>query len=79
MSKDSLDRAADAVKGGIDDVKDRIHEAQHRSSAETERAQREAFGDEMTTGEKARSIADEAKERAQAEVDAMKREVREKI
>lgn len=78
MSKDPLDRAADSIKKGVDDVKDRVHENEHRSAAEGERARRDLLGDEMNAGEKTRSIADEAKERAQAEIDAMKREIRDK-
>ena len=78
MSKDPLDRAADAIKRTVDDVKDRAHEAEHRSAAQDERARRDVLGDELTPGEKAGSIANEAKQRAQAEVDAMKRELRDK-
>lgn len=78
MSKDSLDRAADAIKGSVDDVKDRVHETQHRSEAQGERARRDALGNELTPGEKAASVANEAKHRAQAEVDKMKRELRDK-
>jgi hypothetical protein len=79
MSKDPLDHAADAVKRGVDDVKDRLHESEHRTAAEGERARRDLLGDEMKPGEKAGSIADEAKNRAQAEIDAMKRELRDKL
>ena len=78
MSKDPLDRAGDAIKRGIDDVKDSVHETQHRSAAEGERARRDVLGDELTPGEKVGSVANEAKQRAQAEVDAMKRELRDK-
>lgn len=78
MSKDSLDRAADAIKGSVDDVKDRVHETEHRSAAEGERGRRDLLGDQLTPGEKAGSVVHEAKERAQAEVDAMKRELRDK-
>lgn len=78
MSKDPLDRAADAVKKGVEDVKDRVHENEHRSAAEGERARRDLLGDEMNLGEKASSIADEAKQAAQAEIDAIKREIRDK-
>lgn len=78
MSKDPLDRAADAIKRGVDDVKDRVHENEHRTAAEGEQARRDLLGDEMSPGEKAGSIADEAKNRAQAEVDAIKRELRDK-
>ncbi|MBV9718111.1 MAG: hypothetical protein JOZ77_02245 [Candidatus Eremiobacteraeota bacterium] len=78
MSKDPLDNVGDAIKKGVDDVKDRVHETQHRSEAEGERARRDVLGDSMTPGEKVGSIADEAKNRAQAEVDAMKRELRDR-
>ena len=78
MSKDPLDRAADSVKRTIDDVKDRVHETEHRSAADGERGRRELLGDELKPGEKAGSIANEAKERAQAEIDAMKRELRDR-
>ena len=76
MSKDSIDRAADAIKGTVEDARDRAHETKHRSAAEIERERRDIAGDELTPGEKAGSVANEAKHRAQAEVDAMKRELR---
>jgi hypothetical protein len=78
MSKDPLDQAADAVKHVVDDVRDSVHEEGHRSAAEAERARRDVAGDVMTPGEKAGSIADEAKQRAQAEIDAIKRDLRDK-
>jgi hypothetical protein len=78
MNKDPLDRTADAIKKGVDDVKDRVHETEHRKAAEGERARRDLLGDEMNAGEKAGSIADEAKHRAEAEIDAIKRELRDK-
>ena len=76
MSKDTLDKAADAIKRTTDDVKDTIHEGAHRTAADAERARREGFGDEMTGGEKVKSVLDEAKHRTQAEIDAAKRNVR---
>jgi len=78
MSKDPLDKAADAVKKTADNIRDSVHEAGHRSSAEGERAKRDAFGDEMTPGEKAGSALNEAKHRTQAEIDAAKQKVRNK-
>jgi F0F1-type ATP synthase membrane subunit b/b' len=77
MSKDTLDKAADTIKRTVDDAKDVLHEAHHRSAAETERARREALDGDMTAGEKAGSVVNEAKHRAQAEIDKAKREVRE--
>ncbi len=76
MSKDTLDKAADTIKRTTDNVKDTIHEGEHRTAAEAERARRESLGDEMTGGEKAKSVLNEAKHRTQAEIDAAKREVR---
>jgi hypothetical protein len=76
VSKDTLDKAADAIKKTTDDVKDTIHEGTHRTAADAERARREGLGDEMTGGEKARSVLNEAKHRTQAEIDAAKRNIR---
>ena len=78
MSKEPIDRAADAIKGTVDDVRDRGHENAHRSEAETERMRREVAGDAMDPGEKAGSAVNEAKNRAQAEIDKMKRELRDR-
>ncbi len=78
MSKDTLDKAADVVKGSVDNIKDTVHEGQHRAVADSERAKRETLGNEMTAGEKLGSAVNEAKNRAQAEYDATKRDIREK-
>lgn len=72
MSKDIIDKAADAVK----DVRDGVKEEAHRGAADAERANREAAGDTMTTGEKMRSGIDEAKHRLEAEGDKAKRAIR---
>lgn len=77
MSKDALDKASKAVKDTVDNVRDAIHEGQHRSAADMERNKREAMGDVMTPGEKAGSALNEAKHRTQADLDAAKRKVRE--
>jgi hypothetical protein len=78
VSKDSLDKAATAIKKTVDNVKDAIHEGQHRTSADAERMRRESLGDAMTPGEKIGSAINEAKHRTQAEIDSTKREVRNK-
>ncbi|MBV9233200.1 MAG: hypothetical protein JO030_04095 [Candidatus Eremiobacteraeota bacterium] len=78
MSKDPLDKTADAVKKVADNVRDSVHEAGHRSNAEGERVKRETLGDSMTPGEKAGSAVNEAKERVQAEFDKGKRDLRDK-
>jgi hypothetical protein len=69
-------KATDAIKKALDDVKDTTNETAHRSNAEGEKAKRELLGDEMTTGEKAKSVANQAKETLQAEYDAAKKDVR---
>ena len=76
MSKDALDRVSDAIKKTTDDVRDAVHETEHRSAADAERARREAFGDELSATEKVESSFNEAKERTQAEIDAAKRKLR---
>jgi len=76
MAKNPLDKAADAIKDTVDNARDRVHEEEHRTNADAERAKRDMTGDEVTTGEKAASVAREAKERTQAEIDAAKRKAR---
>ena len=78
MGKDTLDKAADAVKSTVDNIKDTVHEGQHRAAADSERVKRETLGNEMTPGEKIGSALNEAKNRTQAEYDATKRDVRER-
>jgi hypothetical protein len=79
MSKDPLDRARDAIKKTVDDATDTIHEGHHRSDADAEKARRRLLGDEMTPSEKAGSVVNEAKNRTQAEIDAAKRNLRDKM
>jgi hypothetical protein len=69
-------KATDAIKKTVDDAKDTLREAGHRGNAEGEKAKRELLGDEMTAGEKAKSVANQAKETVQAEYDAAKKDVR---
>jgi hypothetical protein len=78
VDKDRLDRAADAVKRTVDNIKDTVHEGQHRAAADSERVKRETLGNEMTPGEKIGSAVNEAKQRTQAEYDATKRGIRER-
>lgn len=65
-----------SVKDSIDNSRDAAREAIHRSTADMARAQRETEGDEMTAGEKVKSVGIEAKNRTQAEIDKLKREAR---
>jgi hypothetical protein len=76
--KDGIDRVADAVKHGVDDVRDTVNEARHRGEAEAERAKRETAGDALTPGEKVGSALNEGKERTLAEIDKAKRDLRDK-
>ncbi|MGA7355019.1 MAG: hypothetical protein WA431_13375 [Candidatus Cybelea sp.] len=78
MSKDPLDKVRDAIKKTVDDVTDMIHEGHHRSEADAEKARRRLLGDEMTPSEKTGSVVNEAKDRTQAEIDAAKRNLRDK-
>lgn len=73
---DKLDKARKAVKDKIDDTKDAVSEAQHRSTAEAEAIRREAEGDTMSTRDKVGSVVNEAKNRTQAEIDEAKRKLR---
>ncbi|MBD5655500.1 MAG: hypothetical protein IAI50_10045 [Candidatus Eremiobacteraeota bacterium] len=66
----------DELKKTVDNIGDAINEVGHRSSADAERGTREVAGDEMTTGEKVGSYANEGKERVLADVDRAKRDVR---
>ncbi len=75
MKKDPIDKTADVLKGTVDDVRDTVHEAGHRATADAEQARRET-DDDMTPEERAKSMADEAVNRVQANVDAAKRNIR---
>ena len=66
MKNDPIDKAADAIKGTIDDVRDTTHEASHRAKAEAERERRDV-DDTMTPAEKAKSMAEEAKNRIRSQ------------
>jgi gas vesicle protein len=74
--KDQLKKAADGIKTVAEDVKDKVNEAAHRSTAEAEQTRRDAAGETMTTSEKAGSVINQAKNTAQAEIDAAKQEAR---
>ncbi len=74
--KDTFNRAADAVEDTVKNVRDTVNEASHRSEGDAEREKRRVAGDVMTPGEKAESLVNEGKNRAQAEWDKTKRDVR---
>jgi hypothetical protein len=64
-----------AVKA-FEDTKDALNETMHKSAAEAERAKRDVAGDELTPGETAGSMFNEAKNETQAQIDRTKRELR---
>jgi F0F1-type ATP synthase membrane subunit b/b' len=68
----------DALHKTIDNAADALSEAGHRINASTEQAKRDAAGDEMSTGDKAKSVLNEGKEKILAEVDKTKQDVRNK-
>ena len=65
------------IEKTVKNVRDAVKEGVHRGNAEAEHDSRTAFGDVMTPGEKAGSVAREVREDAKAAVDKTKREVRE--
>lgn len=67
------------LKNMVGAVKDTVSEAVHTSTAEAERARREAAGETMTTSEKVGSIANEAKNNIQAGIDHAKVEARKEV
>lgn len=67
---------SDPVRHAAKNAKDAIEESLHRSNAEGEKAKRELLGDEMTAGEKAKSVINQVKETVQAEYDHAKRKAR---
>ncbi|GAC1544620.1 MAG: hypothetical protein NVS2B17_25920 [Candidatus Velthaea sp.] len=74
--KDAFDKAGDAIKTGVENVKDSVSEAGHRSAAEGEQAKRDVAGDNMTLGEKAGSVLHQGAETVKGDMDATKRDIR---
>lgn len=67
---------ANEIKKTVKDVGDAIKEGVHRGSADAERQTRTDYGDVMTPGEKAGSMAREVSEDTKAEIDKAKRNIR---
>lgn len=67
---------ANEIKKTVKDVGDAIKEGVHRGSADAERQTRMDYGDVMTPGEKAGSMAREVSEEAKAGIDKTKRNIR---
>ncbi len=72
----TVDNIKDAAGKAIDNAKDTANEASHKGTAESEQAKRDVAGDQMTTSGKAGSMFNQAKNSAQGDVDATKRDVR---
>jgi hypothetical protein len=62
------------VQDAVDNAKSVASEAGHRADAGAEQEKREVAGDGMALGDKARSLLNQAKDTAQANLDAMKRD-----
>lgn len=77
-SKDEVDKVVDKAKDAVANVKDAANEAAHRSAAEAEQTKRDVAGDQLTVGENASSMVNQAKNSVQANIDAAKRDVRNK-
>lgn len=76
--KSEVTKALDTISDTVENVKDATSEAIHRSVAAGEKQQRDLIGDSMSTDAKAASINTQAKQTAQADIDAMKRNDRSK-
>jgi len=76
--KDEVTKVVDKVKDVVENVKDEVSEGIHRGTASAEQKKRELAGDEMTPGEKASSMIEQGKQTVQADIDAMKRDDRNK-
>lgn len=64
------------IKKTIKDLGDAVKEGVHRGNADAERVGRTEFGDVMTPGEKAGSVAREVSEETKAGIDKTKRTLR---
>ena len=74
--KNDVTKVVDNVKDAGKNIKDEVSEGIHRGTADAEQKKREIAGDQLSTGEKANSIINQEKQTAQADIDAMKRDVR---
>ena len=67
---------ANELNKAVKDVRDAVKEGVHRGTAGAEHESRTEFGDVMTPGEKAGSMAREVSEETKAEIDKTKRNLR---
>ncbi|MBC5829484.1 MAG: hypothetical protein GIW98_04760 [Candidatus Eremiobacteraeota bacterium] len=66
----------DEFNKAVDNTKDTVKEGLHRGEADTEREKRRVDGDDMTFGDKAKSVVNEGKNDVQADYDKTKKDVR---
>ena len=74
--KDALDNVAKTITETVDNVRDAASEAAHRTQAQAEEAKRNAAGDSMSIGDKAKSVLEQTKSETLANVDAAKVDIR---
>ncbi len=77
--RDALNNMGDSIKGAVDNAKDAASETGHKGAAEAEQQKRDVAGNQMTTGEKAGSVLNQAKHSTLGEVDGAKQEVRKDV
>jgi hypothetical protein len=76
--KSEVTKVLDNVSDTVNNVKDATSEAVHRTVAAGEQQKRDVIGDSMSTADKVSSINSQAKQTAQADIDALKRDERNK-
>jgi len=76
--KNQITKAVDKVIDTVENIKDSAREELHRIAAQTEQQKRNLAGDSMTTEAKASSMIDQAKQTVRGDIDAMKRDERNK-
>jgi hypothetical protein len=76
--KNQITKAVDKVIDTVENIKDSASEELHRIAAQTEQQKRNLAGDSMTTEAKASSMINQAKQTVRGDIDAMKRDERNK-
>jgi hypothetical protein len=66
----------ETITKAIDNTVDAVSEGKHRGEAAAEQAKRDLAGDTMTPGDKVSSVANQAKNTVQADLDAAKQAAR---
>jgi hypothetical protein len=74
--EDTADKAKRAIHDTAENAKDTLNEVTHSGKAGAERARRDVAGDDMEPADYVRSVADEAKNKIQADISSTKRDLR---